>query len=558
MNKNSKQKIAVSKNKISNNKPLVKKINNKNNKKVAVKSTSKSTIPTNKSPKRIVKKKKPVKAILIVSIIFVLLAGISVSYLVWNYNREFTVSLTDISGIEYSGYDNTTIKNGNNFCFTIDIDEGLVEYPELLAVKANGVTLEADNGIYTVAICADTKIEVFGYGTPGLFIDNTTIIAGVNNELIIIPYGITNIGYNSFDGLNLITTVVIPDTVTKIEDVAFYNCTNLTDITFSNNLYTVGFSVLYGTKWLNNQPNGIVYINDNIVYSYKGTMPANSNIFFREGIISICGMAFMQQEQLFGIHLPESLKYIGEGAFIGCINLQTIDVKNSIQYIGRNVFYATLWLNNHADGLVYLNNWLYSYKGTLSTVSLTIQDGVIGIAGNAFNSLTGLTSVEIPASVKYICTYAFYNCNISTISLPENLEYIGESAFYKTSLTTITIPSKVKTIELQAFGRCTNLVSVNIISNIDILPHEIFTECSNLESITFTGDVNKINSNAFYNCTKLNSITINSSTPPTIIGSNFLSNTSANLHIYVPTQSLATYKSYSGWSAFSDKIFAIS
>lgn len=68
--------------------------------------------------------------------------------------------------------------------------------------------------------------------------------------------------------------------------------------------------------------------------------------------------------------------------------------------------------------------------------------------------------------------------------------------------------------------------------------------------------VTSIGSDAFNGCINLMSITINSSTPPTL-GSNVLENTN-NCAIYVPSGSVNTYKSASGWSIYSSRIQAIS
>lgn len=73
------------------------------------------------------------------------------------------------------------------------------------------------------------------------------------------------------------------------------------------------------------------------------------------------------------------------------------------------------------------------YKGTDANVVIpeTI-DGytVTSIGDSAFLMRTGITSVEIPETVKYIGAKAFSNCSgITEIVLPESIRTIGDEAF---------------------------------------------------------------------------------------------------------------------------------
>ena len=104
-----------------------------------------------------------------------------------------------------------------------------------------------------------------------------------------------------------------------------------------------------------------------------------------------------------------------------------------------------------------------------------------------------------------------------------------------------------------------------------------FSGCSNLENITIQGgtigdgtfagrtkltnvvlgqEITSIGSGTFYGCTLLASLTVQAVTPPTL-GSSALTSTSENLVIYVPANSVDTYKAASGWSDYASKIQAI-
>ncbi len=80
--------------------------------------------------------------------------------------------------------------------------------------------------------------------------------------------------------------------------------------------------------------------------------------------------------------------------------------------------------------------------------------------------------------------------------------------------------------------------------------------CSNLANITIPQNVTSIGHASFYRCTSLTGVTIQAITPPTL-GSGVFSGTSSNLVIYVPSESLDTYKEASGWSDYASRIQAI-
>jgi len=502
------------------------------------------------------KKSNKIKIIIASIIIFLIIGASAIGYIIWQSNIVYDVNFANMSGITFGGYTNLSVKNGEDFKFSINIDADIVVYPELQAVTANGVEINEIDGIYTVKnIKADTTIIASGYGTANLTIDDAILHTGVNISHVIIPYGVTKIFQTSFSSYTNITEVFIPDSVEEIGYTAFNNCVNLENITFSQNLKEIGVNAFYSTKWYNNQPDGLIYIS-RVAYSYKGDMQEGSILNLIDGTYSIADNAFMNKSNLVGINLPSSIKIIGDYAFYGCFDLININISDNLISIGKFAFIDTAWYSEQPDGLLYLKNWLYSYKGALSTSSLALKEGTIGIAGAAFYNFYDLESIYLPDSIKYICDSAFYSCQISIIELPSSLTTIEQFAFASCAITTITIPNKVKEIESFAFVQCEHLISVTFNNNIDIFYDYTFALCSNLESVTFLGKVDTIQSNAFLNCTKLNTIILNTKTPPKIAGQNFLSDASSNLNIFVPSSSLAIYKSIEGWSALCDKIFA--
>ena len=133
---------------------------------------------------------------------------------------------------------------------------------------------------------------------------------------------------------------------------------------------------------------------------------------------------------------------------------------------------------------------------------------------------------------------------------------IGEEAFYDcTSLTSVTIGSGVTTIGGLAFHGCTSLTSVTIPNGVTYIGYEAFTSCISLTSITIPNSVTNIDDMAFSSCRSLTSVTVTATTPPTL---GIIAFDSTNkCPIYVPSESVETYKSASGWSDYASRIQAI-
>lgn len=123
------------------------------------------------------------------------------------------------------------------------------------------------------------------------------------------------------------------------------------------------------------------------------------------------------------------------------------------------------------------------------TIPSTVTNGgtnytVTTIGKEAFISISNLTSITIPASVKTIGENAFQWSGLTSVTFEtgSQLTTIGKSAFYKTGLPSITIPASVTTIGNYAFYK-TGLTSVTIPASVTSIGDNAFFECSNLASV---------------------------------------------------------------------------
>lgn len=165
-----------------------------------------------------------------------------------------------------------------------------------------------------------------------------------------------------------------------------------------------------------------------------------------------------------------------------------------------------------------------------------------------------ITSINIPSGTTKIGQYAFYQCaGLTSVNIPNTVTRIGENAFQQcTGLTSITIPDSVTTIEMGAFNSCSNLSNVTISNGVGGVGDSAFGSCNSLTSLVLPESIEGIGSLCFSYSSNLTSITFLGTTAP-FFDRWALSNTSSNLVIYVPSESVNAYRtaidrSNSQWS----------
>lgn len=311
--------------------------------------------------------------------------------------------------------------------------------------------------------------------------------------------------YNSYSG-----TVTIPATVTRnnktyhvtgIANSAFRNCTALSAVTMPASIITIGNSA-----------------------------------FLNAGIASIS--------------IPEGVTFIGADAFNGCQQLTSLTIPKTVEIIGTDAF-----ANCNA-----ITSLTWNAKNCLSIGGLnaaSIQQVVIGNEVETipvgFLANAQITTLNIPASVKYICAQAFMGCNnITSLTIPESVEVIGDKAFANTlgltaitwnakqcisnggmytnnithaiignnveiipdnfakdsKVTTITIPESVKIIGAEAFNRCNQLNQLTMPDGVESIGDYAFSNCYNLTELTIPRELNAIGMYSFW-CCEVNKLTWN-------------------------------------------------
>ena len=383
---------------------------------------------------------------------------------------------------------------------------------------------------------------------------------------IVLAEGNCEIGYCAFSNCEKLTAITIPNSITEIGWWAFENCCQLKTILIPASVSEIGYYAFNGCSGLET----IVVDDGNPVYDSRDNCNAIietetniliagcQNTIIPDSIIEIRDCAFYDCTELTSIVIPDTVSTIGELAFYGCSKLTSIVMPKDAEYIGDGAFEKTGWYNNSPNGILYLDGWCLGFKsnetkglreldwkrrwqilriGFKEPIGcLNIAEGTIGISD--FAHCKGLTSINIPHTVKTINNRTFVNCsNLASIVIPNSVSKIGWGIFnFCKGLETIVvedgnavydsrdncnaiietktntliagckstiIPNSVKVIANYAFCGSSDLTSIVIPDSVTKIGLSAFADCKNLTSIVIPESVVEIGDNAFQNCKNL-------------------------------------------------------
>lgn len=184
-----------------------------------------------------------------------------------------------------------------------------------------------------------------------------------------------------------------------------------------------------------------------------------------------------------------------------------------------------------------------SLSGAVTIPSTATYDGVsydvTAIADAGFNGCS-ITSIVLPDSIAtFLGWHTFYGCsNLTSIDLGNGLESIeGANAFYNTKLVNVVFPDSFKSGGKNAFQSTSMLQSIQLGKTTAFSPTDI------KEILHFAGSVTDDNSQ-----NTLTTVTCYAETPPTLW---YAPNGSTKPTLKVPSGSVSSYQSASGWSSFS-------
>lgn len=317
-------------------------------------------------------------------------------------------------------------------------------------------------------------------------------------------YPVRSIKEKAFEWCRKLKSIVIPNSVTRIESFAFNRCAGLTSVTIGDGLKFIDSFVFEECGALESitvsegNPNFMSV--DGLLLSKDGKTlikGINRDVTIPDGVTSILDGAFRRCKNLTKIIIPDSVANIGKQAFQECEELKCVTLSASLKSIGSHAFHGCKKLKN-----------------------IILPNAITDIGEFAFYD-TAIDKITIPASVKSIGGKTFCShCGVKSIAVEEvNAKYKVASGLLLTkdgktlimaqsNLSNVTIPDGVNCITLGAFQNCTSLKSVKIPDTVKIIGSYAFGYCSSLTSVTIPNSVKELGTGAFAHCERLKTLSL--------------------------------------------------
>lgn len=264
--------------------------------------------------------------------------------------------------------------------------------------------------------------------------------------------------------------IVLPNTVTKIDNEALKGNDNIVSITIPGSVKDIGNNAFEGCTKLER----VIFTNPE---------ETNENLIIRLS-------AFQNCKKLTECEIPARAYQVVGNIFKDCTSLTEVKVN------AANPYYFT------KDGVLF-GPALVNYKPQYND-AYALQSYPAGRQG-AYTIPSEVNGKEIDQ----IWTSGFEGASgLTDISIPASIGRLGTAAFEGTGLTHVTIPDTVKQVDPAVFQNCTKLVSVKLPAELAEIDQYMFANCISLQYVDMPDSITKINIYAFHNCTSLTSLAL--------------------------------------------------
>ena len=412
-------------------------------------------------------------------------------------------------------------------------------------VTASAATYDSDPNNFKYSYSyGSTNANIYGYTGNSEYVKIPSKING---------YTITGINRQAFKNNKKLKGIIIPDTVTYVEDSLFSGCVSLTDVDLGKGITKIFSDMFYNCKSLEsltipeqieqlvNPFDGCTSLK-NIYFKAKDiswvgglSLPSLTNIVigstveslpdrafsgykylenvtFENGLLVLPNECFKNCTGLKSITLPDSMMSVGKSAFENCYNIKSVTFSENLNTIADSAFKGCSSIENLSFNKNLREIGNNAFEECSSVKNVTFNDSLNTIGESAFANCSSVEKVDLPESVSSLGTYAFAGCEgVKSVTLSSKLNYVNDGVFSGcNSLESVYLPDNISEIGANSFADCTNLENIRFGKNLIHIDSYAFSGCSSLKSIEFPAGLQYIWSNAFIDCTNLSSVKLNS------------------------------------------------
>ena len=288
-----------------------------------------------------------------------------------------------------------------------------------------------------------------------LYPESAIVASGVfgdNISKVIISKDTQQININAFSNINTIIFSVARDSAGEkfIEE---------------NNVPLYYFAGEDEPQYISDDYFEYILLNGKVILTHCYNLPYNE-----QNILEV-------PEYIQGYPVEKIQEYAFSGVFSNLDNEWEVILPETINYIGTGAF-----------------------SGNECLTKINIPQNIKIINDSSFGG-TGIKTLELPSGLERIGKSAFSGVPLTNVEFPDTLKFIDEFAFEYSGLKTLVYPAV--TVGEYAFQRCNNLEEVRIDRGVTTVPERVFQWCENLKKVYFPNDYIEVDENTFTGCPKV-------------------------------------------------------
>ncbi|MBO5163200.1 MAG: leucine-rich repeat protein [Ruminococcus sp.] len=266
-----------------------------------------------------------------------------------------------------------------------------------------------------------------------------------------IPNTVKTIGENAFSGCRYAVSIEMPSSVTSIGDYAFKGCSSMLSISIPT---------------------------------------SGDNLTIEDG-------AFIGCSKLTRVNLPDRITSMGGGCFTGCSNLANIILPNGITNMKTLSSSESISTANSNGGSVDYGAEIGFFEKCPNLTNIVIPDSVQNMDERTFKGCDSLAEITIGAGIESLGAIDLTSTALKKINVSEENPVYGSKdgilfdkamkrlIRFPVSCETVkyVIPSTVTNIDKNAFAGSKNLSYIVFPESVSVIPQGLFDNCSSLKKI---------------------------------------------------------------------------